>query len=123
MATTFDVIFLGQLGIWDVDESNITVDRTQFNPPEEAWSGGAADMNGLTFGSATDPLGTDENIQSFSPGTTGYTDGTSNAYDSNDTTTNDTFAIDGGADQVLDSVIAVDGTITYQDVKLLKIVL
>lgn len=98
MATTFDVIYLGVLA---------DMDTTEFNNDAE----GAGDLVGLTLGSSGDPLF--DHIQSFSPGSTGYSGDDATAYDPN--STNDTFSIDGGPDQIFDMGMIYEATITYAD--------
>jgi Ca2+-binding RTX toxin-like protein len=98
MATTFNVFNLGTGPI---------IDPTEGNQLSENASG----LVGLTFGSVGNPLyGA---AQSFSPGTTGFGSGSATAYDSNNTGTNDTFRINGGANQTMDGVTLYAATITY----------
>ena len=98
MATTFDVLYLGVLPIIDPVEGNITAEN-------------AAALTGLTVGSATEPLAGYQ--QQWSPGSTGG--GTAGSYDSNNTLSNDTFRIDGGALQTFDIETRYTVTITYTD--------
>ncbi len=100
MATSFDVIFLGNIADLDPTEGNAKVE-------------GATSIVGHDFGSATDPL--HGHIHSFAPGTTGYGGGSPGAYDIDNTLSNDTFSIDGGADQVVDSCYVYSLTLTYSD--------
>lgn len=98
MPTTFDVIYLGVLA---------DIDTVEGDPDAE----NAAALTGLTLGSSGDPLF--DHIQSFSPGTTGFGLGTAGAYDPD--TTDDTFSIDGGADQTFDMAMLYNATISYAD--------
>ena len=96
MATTFDVIYLGVLS--DID----TVSR-------DAVAENASALEGLTIGSETDPLY--DRVQTLSPGSTGYTGGsTADAYDQDEA--NETFSIDGGPDQSYDMGMAFAATLT-----------
>ncbi|WP_108259351.1 Hint domain-containing protein [Mangrovicoccus ximenensis] len=99
MATTFDVIYLGTFATIDNVEGNALADN-------------AAALNGLTVGSADQPLW--KNIQSFSPGSTGYGGGISSGYDQSNSPS-ETFRINGGADQTFDAGTLYNGTITFVD--------
>ncbi|MHA6264747.1 Hint domain-containing protein [Arenibacterium sp. CAU 1754] len=99
MPTTFNVLYLGVQADIDTVEGNNNAE-------------GAAALVGLTIGSVTDPLW--EQIQSLSPGSTGFAGGTNNAYDM-DNIPSETFTIDGGADQVFDGTAIYNATITYTD--------
>jgi hypothetical protein len=68
---------------------------------------------GKTFGGPGNAL--INQLQSFSPGSTGYAGGTTTAYDQNNTASNDTFRINGGANQTFDSSVIYNATITYID--------
>ncbi len=99
MATTFDVIYLG-----------VQADFDTVNGDYIAENGSA--LEGLTIGSAGDPLFS--RVQSFSPGSTGYSGGANaNLYDPNATV--DTFRIDGGPDQTHDMTMGYNATVTYAD--------
>ncbi len=100
MATTFDVIFLGKIADLDPAEGNGKVED-------------ATSIVGHDFGSSTDPL--HWHIHSFAPGSTGYGGGSPGSYDTDNTLSNDTFSIDGGADQVMDSCHVYSLTLTYTD--------
>ena len=100
MATTFNVFFLGTGPFLDPTEGN-----------ELAENAGA--LVGTTFGGPGDPLV--DHIQSFSPGSTGFGAGNATAYDSNNSVTNDTFRINGGPDQTMDTTVGYNATITYVD--------
>jgi hypothetical protein len=99
MPTTFNVIYLGVLPDLDTIEGNSDVEN-------------ATALVGTTFGSEGDPLF--EHFQVFSQGTGGYSGGTSNAYDQ-DNSPSEMFRIDGGANQVFDSALTYDALITYAD--------
>lgn len=99
MATTFNVIYLGQQADLDTTDGNNTAEN-------------AGALEGLTFGGLGDPLA--NHIHQWSPGTGSYTGGTTSAYDM-DNTPNENFRIDGGANQVYDSSLVYDATITYVD--------
>lgn len=100
MPTTFNVIFLGNLADIDTTEGNTTAEN-------------ASALVGSTFGSAGNALV--NNIQSFSPGSTGFGGGTSTAYDMNNNSANETFSINGGLDQTFDGTSIYNATITYID--------
>ena len=97
MSTTFNVIYLGNFADIDTNEGN-------------SFAENAAALVGQTAGSAGNPLYA--NVQSLSPGSTGYSDGTSFLYDQDEA---DTFSINGGPDQVFDAVADYEVTITYRD--------
>lgn len=100
MSTTFKVFYLGTLTDLDTSEgSQIAENKTA--------------LTGMTIGSIDDPLS--NRVQTFSPGSTGYGGGTASAYDTNNYLANDTFRINGGADQYFDSNVAYTATITYAD--------
>ena len=98
MSTTFQVIYLGTAADLDPVEGNQD-------------SEDAATLVGTTFGTVADPLGL--HIHTLTPGTTGYAAGEVDYYDTNDA--GDTFSIDGGPDQVFDSTVGYNATITYTD--------
>ena len=100
MPTTFNVISLGIQAIIDPTEGNETAEN-------------ASALVGQTFGSAAAPL--HQNIQTLAPGTTGFTGGTVDAYDQNNSVSSDTFTIDGGSEQTFDAVVAYNITVTYSD--------
>ncbi len=101
MATTFDVIFLGNIADLDPTEGNGIAEN-------------AADIVGDTFGSSGDPLHT--HIQTFAPGSTGFTGGgTPTDYDTDNNLYDDRFTIDGGGDQTMDGAMVYTATITYID--------
>ncbi len=99
MATTFSVFSLGVLPVIDTVENN--------NDAENAWA-----LEGLTFGSADDPLFND--VATMSPGTTGY-DGFATIDSYTHTEEAEAFSIDGGADQVFDIAMVYNATLTYLD--------
>lgn len=100
MSTTFNVISLGVNTAVDPFEGDADAER-------------ASALVGMTFGDASDPLR--DHIASFSPGTTGYGSYGSTTYDQNNRVANDTFSIDGGADQLFDGGAVYYATITYID--------
>lgn len=100
MPTTFNVISLGVQALIDTTEGNITAEN-------------ASALVGLTIGDVSNPLL--EQTQSFAPGSTGFAGGTTAAYDMNNTAANETFTIDGGAEQTFDGVSIYNATITYVD--------
>ncbi len=99
MATTFNVIYLGTFATIDNVEGDALADN-------------AAALNGTSVGSADQPLW--KNIQSFSPGSTGYGGGFSQGYDQSNSPS-ETFRINGGADQTFDAGTRYNGTITFVD--------
>jgi len=101
MPTTFDVFYLGTSGTF--------IDPTEGNSNAE----NAALLNGQTFGTSGTPLS--GQVQEFSPGTTGFGGGTTTAYDMDNNNANDTFSLDGGADQTFDGLSVYNATITYLD--------
>ena len=98
MATTFDVLYLGVLPLLDPVEGNVTAEN-------------AGALTGMTVGSASDPLAAYQ--QQWSPGS--YSGGNPGAYDSDNSVSNDTFRIDGGALQTWDVEVRYTITITYTD--------
>lgn len=97
MATTFDVIYLGIY---------VDIDPTEGNEIPE---NGTA-LEGVCAGSDAAPLW--DNIHTLAEGTDADGDG---LYDQDNASSNDTFTIDGGAEQTFDSVSRYDATITYGD--------
>lgn len=101
MATSFDVFYLGTVPDIDPREGN-------------GFSENAGALVGRSFGDA-DALLVDQ-IHRFSVGSTGYSGGgTRVGYDTDNFSSNDTFRIDGGADQVMDGMAAYAATLTYAD--------
>ncbi|WP_299934524.1 Hint domain-containing protein [uncultured Pelagimonas sp.] len=109
MATTFDVIFLGAGPLIDPSEGSVISD--------DITSENASALVGNTYGTSGNPLYS--NIQTFSPGSTGYGNGEAGYYHSDNYTSflddEDTFRINGGADQTFDAVVVYNTTITYAD--------
>lgn len=99
MPTTFTVFSLGNLPDIDTTEGNTLAEN-------------ADALEGMVFGGPGNALL--NSAQTFSPGSTGFTGGTPNAYDQNNTPA-ETFRINGGADQVFDSSVVYNATITYSD--------
>lgn len=104
MPTTFNVFFLGSTG-------NFWLDSTEGNSTVE----NAASLQGASVGSATNPLFS--RIVQFSPGSTGFGNGNSTAYDTDNNAVGggETFRINGGADQTFDASVVYNSTITYTD--------
>jgi hypothetical protein len=100
MPTTFNVISLGVQALIDTTEGNITAEN-------------ASALVGLTIGDVSNPLW--EQTQSFAPGSTGFAGATAVSYDMDNTAANETFTIDGGADQTFDGASLYNATITYVD--------
>jgi Ca2+-binding RTX toxin-like protein len=106
MATTFDLFLLGTAPQIDTVEGNLTSENHQA-------------LEGLVFGSTSDPLA--GNVATLSPdtnlfGIADYTGGaTSNAYDSNNFLSNEDFLI-GGVRYTHDATMIYNNTIiTYTD--------
>ena len=99
MATTYEVLFLGNIAALDPTEGNTVSEN-------------AASIVGTTFGSAGDPLAFGSQ-QVMSPVDTSSVD--PNAYDKDNTVANDTFSIDGGPAQTFDTVVIYNVTIHYTD--------
>jgi Ca2+-binding RTX toxin-like protein len=98
VATTFNLFYLGTAPDIDSVEGNLTAEN-------------ASALNGLVFGSSSDPIGT--HLAKLAPGSTGFAGGTSTAYDPDNT---ESFTIDGGAQQVHDSTMLYSNTvIRYTD--------
>lgn len=101
MATTFDVISLGQFPTLDPYEGNATSENASL-------------FTGMTFGSPGNELY--KNIHSFSPSGIGYDySGWTHLYDTDNHLSNDQFSIDGGPSQTFDAVVIYNATITYSD--------
>lgn len=101
MPTTFDVFFLGYIAT--------DLDPTEGNTTSE----NAAALVGSSFGTTGDPVF--NNIQTLAPGSTGFSGGNTTKYDTNNSSSNDTFKIDGGPDQIFDSEQGYTVTLTYAD--------
>jgi len=100
MATTFDVLHLGNFASIDPTEGNEFAEN-------------ASVLVGETIGGPGAPVY--NTIRSFSPGTTGFAGGQSAVYEQDNTVSNDTFSIDGAADQTFDAVNVYNITLTYTD--------
>ena len=98
MTTTFNVFYLGTVPGLDPVEGNNTAEN-------------AASILGTTFGSPGGPLY--NQIQTLSPGN--YNSDAVDGYDTDNSIANDTFRIDGGALQTMDTVVNYNATITYLD--------
>ena len=88
MATTFDVIYLGTAASLDPFEG----DKQSEN---------ASSIVGNTYGSSGSPL--HEQVQTFSANS--FSGGVGGVYDTDNTSSNDTFRIDGGPLQTHDSTV------------------
>lgn len=100
MATTFDVFYLGTAADIDPTEGNYISEN-------------ASVLVGNTYGEIGDPLL--NHTQSFTSSGAGYGSGSASAYDTDNSTTNDQFSINGGAAQTMDGGAVYDATITYVD--------
>lgn len=100
MPTTFFVIPLGVQTIIDPTEGNDTAEDADL-------------LEGLVVGDAANPLFRD--FQTFSPGSTGFSAGTSSSYDQDANEAVETFSIDGGPEQTFDGTAVYNATITYTD--------
>lgn len=98
MTTTFSVFYLGTVAGLDPTEDNNIAEN-------------AASILGTTFGSPGGPLY--NQIQTLSPGD--YSSDAVDGYDTDNSIANDTFRIDGGALQTMDTVVNYNATITYLD--------
>lgn len=99
MATSFTVFSLGNVA--DIDSAEGDNDAEN-----------ASALVGMTFGGVGDALL--NNAQTFSPGSTGYSGGTNNAYDM-DNSPSETFRINGGPNQTFDGTAIYNATVTYID--------
>ncbi|MBT8152589.1 Hint domain-containing protein [Epibacterium ulvae] len=95
MATTFQVIYLGNLPDIDSDEGNWIAES-------------ADDLVGLEFGSVNEPL-------AGSTATWSQVGGSDNTYDMNNDSDSDQFSINGGDAQTFDGIAVYNATITYTD--------
>ncbi len=101
MPTSFNVVSLGNFASIDPVEGDRIADN-------------AGSLVGQTFGNVDAPLL--DNFANFGPGTTGFGGGShASLFDQDNTTANDTFSINGGPDQVFDSMATYNATITYTD--------
>ncbi|WP_420010869.1 Hint domain-containing protein [Tateyamaria sp.] len=98
MPSTFKVISLGQQSKMDTTEGNYTAEN-------------AADLVGMSFGEAGDPLFND--VQTLSE--VSASGGNRNAYDMNNNRSDDKFSIDGGSAQTFDATAVFNATLTYTD--------
>lgn len=95
MATTFQVLYLGNLAEIDTAEGNTIAEN-------------AGDLVGLEFGDAATPLA--QSIATWAPAG----DADSN-YDTDNLADTDQFTINGGPAQDFDSVVTYNATLTYVD--------
>lgn len=100
MATTFEVIYLGQFADMDPTEGDQQLSTAQVN-------------NLLaTYGSSSAMLGAKENIVEWSP--VDFSGGTNaDVYEMDNSVANDTFSINGGPAQTVDSSMVFSSVITY----------
>lgn len=103
MPTSFEAIYLGVLPILDPAEGNQNLSQSAVN----AWLG--------TYGGAGDKLSQKDNIVDFAPGSIGFAGGDPASYDLDNQSSNDTFSINGGADQTHDATMVFNAIITYGD--------
>ena len=101
MATSFEVLFLGNLANIDPVEGNNRVSQNAVN----SWLG--------TYGSAANPL-SNTAIRDFAPGSTGFSGGSASTYDIDNNASNDTFTIDG-VEKTHDATMLFNATLTYKD--------
>lgn len=101
MSFTFNVIYLGVFDLLDPDEGNDLAEN-------------AGSLVGQTIGTADDPLW--RNGAEFSPGSFGpETAGNPDVYDHNADNAFETFRINDGPDQVFDTSVVYNATLTYTD--------
>lgn len=111
MATTFNVIFLGN-GLGSID----VVEGDRVPSSNNSIADNAAVLETQSFGAPGNPIW--KSIQEFSPGPSDFAGGVSDiAYDTDNSGTgaNETFRIDGGAPQTFDGTALYNATITYTD--------
>ncbi|WP_224817173.1 Hint domain-containing protein [Hasllibacter sp. MH4015] len=101
MPTTFNVFSLGTFASIDPTEGNTTAENASILVGQTIGGFGGNALAG--------------NIQSFSPGSSGFGGGTSTVYDMNNAASNDTFRINGGPNQTFDGTSIYNATITYLD--------
>lgn len=100
MATSFDVIFLGNLATIDPTEGDSIMNTLAV----DSWLG--------TYGGPGDALV--NNIQTLATGGTGFAGGTVDAYDADNNLSNDQFIIDGTT-YTNDATMVFNATLTYVD--------
>lgn len=101
MATSFEVIYLGNLAVIDPAEGNSFVSQNAVN----SWLG--------TYGSTANPL-SNTAVRDFAPGSSGFAGGNATSYDIDNNLSNDTFTIDG-VEKTHDATMLFDATLTYKD--------
>lgn len=99
MPTTFNVFSLGVFADIDPTDGNTLAEN-------------AGVLVGTTIGGPGNALL--NNAVTFAPGSTGFGGGTTTAYDQ-DNTPNETFTINGGAEQTFDAAAIYNATVTYVD--------
>ena len=103
MATTFLVFELGTAPFIDTVEGNLTSENHNA-------------LNGLTFGSLTDPVAGDLRTLSPAPTSGPGTDGDASSYNPHNSIANEQFLIDGGTARTFDVLMTYTNTvITYTD--------
>lgn len=100
MPSSFNVVSLGNLADLDTVEGNTLAEN-------------AGALVGTTFGGINNSLVND--FVAFTPGSVSYTGGSSTTAYDQDGANAETFQIDGGAEQVFDSSVVYNATITYID--------
>ncbi|GGD35748.1 Hint domain-containing protein [Sinisalibacter lacisalsi] len=103
MPTTFDLFYLGVGPEFDTVEGNYTSENHNA-------------LNGLSFGSGSDPLALQVQTLSPDPVQGPVTDGDAGAYAANNNAVNERFVIDGGAPRTFDALMVYANTeLTYTD--------
>lgn len=99
MATTFEVLYLGNVAALDPTEGNTTSEN-------------AGSIVGTTFGSAGAPLayGSQRVLSAVD-----ISSGDPTQYNKDNNVANDTFSIDGGPAQTFDTLVIYNATIHYTD--------
>lgn len=103
MPTTFTVFSLGV---------QADIDADSLSGPGDDQAENADDLTGLSFGGLGNPLF--ESAATFAPGSGGFSGGTNNAYDQ-DNSPDENFRINGGPNQEFDAAAIYNATITYLD--------
>jgi len=107
MADTFRVFYLGNFASIDPNEGSAFTNNTT--------SENAAALQGVSSGSAANPLY--NNLQTLSPGSTGYGNDATGAYGSDNYRgfgqNDDTFRINSGPNQTFDAIATYTTTIYY----------
>ena len=101
MATSFEVLSLGNFALIDPGEGNQSVSQ------------GAVNSCLGTYGSLANPLSNSAQAN-FAPGSTGFSGGRGTVYELDNSVSNDTFTIDG-VEKTHDATMLFNATITYKD--------